>query len=149
VELCRTAGTFDGSKGTAKLWILRCAYRRSLNRKRHLTYRKFYAQEEICEGVLNESGNERGVAPALSAQESRRLAHEMLNSLDSAQRQVVEMVYFEGLSLAEISAKTGDSAASVRHRYYRGIHKMRRLLRQQPDFAEGRVMEGKPVDADA
>lgn len=149
IELCRTAGIFDPSKGTAKLWILRCAYRRSLNRKRHLTYRRFYVQEDVAEALNELSSADHSVMATMSVPESRRLARQMLAALDQTQRQVLEMAYFEGFSLAEISERTGRSTASVRHSYYRGLRKMRSFMNRPPQIIEDSVLGRKTIDAGA
>ena len=149
MELCRTAGSFEACKGTAKLWILRCAYRRSLNRKRHLTYRRFYVQEDVGEFLNELSSANHNVIAAMSVPESRRLARQMLAALDQTQRQVLEMAYFEGLSLAEISERTGRSTASVRHSYYRGLRKMRSFMNRPSEIREETVLGRKPIDAGA
>ena len=79
----------------------------------------------------DESKAEIGLPQSLTSQESHRLARQMLGALDAAQRRVIELVYFEGLSMKDVAERTGDSFASVRHRYYRGISKMRALMRQK------------------
>src|SRR6266853_3989042 len=39
LELCRTAARFDAGKGSTKMWVVRTAYRRGLNRRRYLNLR--------------------------------------------------------------------------------------------------------------
>jgi len=126
VELCRTAARFDAAKGTAKMWLIRSAYRRSLNRRRSLKLRNAQVLADLGD-LENYPSTEIG-AQALTPQESRRLARQMLGSLDAAQKRVIELVYFEGLSMKDVAERTGDSFASVRHRYYRGISEMRALV---------------------
>jgi RNA polymerase sigma-70 factor (ECF subfamily) len=130
VELCRTAARFDAAKGTAKMWVIRLAYRRSLNRRRHLKLRSAHVLADLGD-LENCPSTEIGLAHTLSSQESHRLAQQMLGALDAAQRRVIELVYFEGLSMKDVAERTGDSFASVRHRYYRGMSKMRELMRQE------------------
>ena len=130
VELCRTAARFDAAKGTAKMWVIRAAYRRSLNRRRSLKLRNAQILADLGD-LENHPSTEICLAQALTPQESHRLARQMLGSLDAAQRRVIELVYFEGLSMKDVAERTGDSFASVRHRYYRGISAMRALVRQE------------------
>jgi RNA polymerase sigma-70 factor (ECF subfamily) len=130
VELCRTAARFDAAKGTAKMWLIRSAYRRSLNRRRSLKLRNAQILGDLGD-LENYPSTEIGLAQALTPQESHRLARQMLGSLDAAQRRVIELVYFEGLSMKDVAERTGDSFASVRHRYYRGISEMRALVRKK------------------
>ncbi len=135
VDLCRTAAQFDPVKGSAKMWIVRAASLRALNRRRQLTYRQFYsasdiAQIEACDAVM--VANDGGVLPSMTLAESQRLAREVLAVLDGAARRVVELIFFEGLSMQEVATRTGDSLASVRHRYYRSMDRMRRTIERGP-----------------
>src|SRR5229473_1616614 len=43
LEIFRKVRLFDPSKGTFKVWLLRYAYTRSMNRRDHLEHRKFYS----------------------------------------------------------------------------------------------------------
>src|SRR5215469_17287852 len=43
----RLSGSFDGSKGSAKSWILQMTYRRALCRRRYLTTRHFYNRLDL------------------------------------------------------------------------------------------------------
>jgi RNA polymerase sigma-70 factor (ECF subfamily) len=129
VELCKTAAQFKADKGTAKMWIIRLAYRRSLNRRRHLKFRNSHLLQDMGE-LENTPSSEFVDIQALSTNESRQLVRQMLASLDAAQRRILELVYFEGLSMHDVAERTGDSFDSVRHRYYRGMRKLRELMHQ-------------------
>jgi RNA polymerase sigma-70 factor (ECF subfamily) len=129
VELCKTAAQFDGAKGTAKTWIIRLAYRRSLNRRRHLNFRNSHLLQDMGE-LENTASPEFAELQTLTPHESRRLVRQMLASLEPAQRYVLELVYFSGLTMRDVAERTGDSLDSVRHRYYRGMRKLRELVGQ-------------------
>ena len=132
VELCKTAAQCDASKGTAKMWIIRLAYRRSLNRRRHLNFRNSHLLQDM--GELENTPNAEFVeVQAMTSHESRRLVRQMLASLDAGQRRILELVYFEGLSMRDVADRTGDSFDSVRHRYYRGMRKLREQMQQPSD----------------
>jgi len=112
------------------MWVIRSVYRRSLNRRRSLKLRNAHVLADLGD-LENCPSTEIGLPQTLTTQESHRLARQMLGALDAAQRRVIELVYFEGLSMKDVAERTGDSFASVRHRYYRGISKMRALMRQK------------------
>jgi RNA polymerase sigma-70 factor (ECF subfamily) len=130
VDLCRTAGQFDAAKGTTKMWIVRTAYRRSLTRRRNLKMRGWQNQGDFEELINISSGAEHILASKLSSYESQRLVRQILGKLDAPQRRVLELVFFDGLTMREVAAKMGASHESVRHRYYRGIDKLRQLMTQ-------------------
>jgi RNA polymerase sigma-70 factor (ECF subfamily) len=125
MQIYRTAEVFDPSRGSAKVWILKHAYHLSLNRRRHLAIRQFYSSEEISE--INE------LTPLLEPgemtyPEKRHLVEQTLSTLNEVQKQVLEMVFFDGLTLKEIADKTRETPGNVRHHYYRGIDKLRARL---------------------
>jgi RNA polymerase sigma-70 factor (ECF subfamily) len=130
LDLCRTAARFDASKGTTKMWVVRTAYRRSLNRRRYLNVRDAHLPGDGEELLNLPSAADQLVGPKLTAYESQRLVRQILGRLDAPQRRVLELAFFHGLSMRETAAKTGSTLESVRHRYYRGLEKLRRLMQE-------------------
>jgi RNA polymerase sigma-70 factor (ECF subfamily) len=51
-----------------------------------------------------------------------------LATVTPAQKKVIELASHEGLSMQEISDKTGESVVNVRHHYYRGLKKLRSFV---------------------
>lgn len=144
MQIYRTATVFDPSRGSAKVWILKHAYHLSLNRRRHLSIRQFYSAEEISE--MNE------LTPLLEPgemtyPEKRHLVEQTLSTLNEPQRRVLEMVFFDGLTLKEIADKTGETAGNVRHHYYRGIDRLRAQL--HPDHERAPAARREAANAEA
>jgi RNA polymerase sigma-70 factor (ECF subfamily) len=130
LEIYRVAGQFDPARGTTKAWIKQYAYHRSMNRRLYLRRRNFYDQDGS--GSAN-SGSAEDAQPVsgggrLVLQELRSLVREGLASLNGQQRRTLHMAYFEGMTLKEISKKTGESFGNVRHHYYRGLSQMRSFV---------------------
>jgi RNA polymerase sigma-70 factor, ECF subfamily len=128
LELCKTAARFDPGKGTTKMWVVRSAYRRSLNRRRYLKLRDAHSLTGEDELPALPCAAERWIGVKLTAFESERLVRQTLGRLDSQQRNILELVFFEGLSMREVAEKTGATLESVRHRYYRGLDKLREWM---------------------
>ena len=127
LDIFRSVGQFNPSKGSAKIWILQYAYHRALNRQRHLNARKFYSQESIDGKEVGELGENSWYA-CYTKNELRRLVTRALARLGQRERQVIELAAYEGLSLREIANVTGETLGNVRHRYYRGLHKLRSVV---------------------
>jgi RNA polymerase sigma-70 factor (ECF subfamily) len=125
-EVFRSAAQFDPVKGSTKVWLLQYAYHRSFNRRHYLSLRGLYEHSSKAECVAEP----KLVAspPSHSLMESSHLVKEALGSLNGAQRKVLELAFYEGLTMREISARTGESFDSVRHNYYRGLEKLRTML---------------------
>lgn len=129
-EIYRKAAQFDPARGSLSKWILLYAYHRSIRRKNYLTMRNFY--EEFGKQTYH---GEEGWATLVvqPGQDAVRLAKEALALLNEKQRQIVELVFFAGLSLKEIAEQTQQTYVTVRHHYYRGLKCMRDRLTEVPE----------------
>jgi len=128
--LKRKASAFDSAKGPARSLIVHITYQRAISRRRYLTSRHFYSSEDL------EDENARQVlAPAATLYDESLEAHfgreglkKALNGLSTEQRETLQLYFFEGFSLEEIAARTGQSFGNVRHHYYRGLEKLRKQM---------------------
>jgi RNA polymerase sigma-70 factor (ECF subfamily) len=109
------------------MWILRCAYNRSINRRKHLLRRQYYAATDLESVEDNLAASGTGI---VSSHEAKDLVVKGFESLNSAQKKVIQLAYFEGLSLREIAEQMGESLGNVRHHYYRGLDRLRDFLRE-------------------
>jgi RNA polymerase sigma-70 factor (ECF subfamily) len=132
MEIFRAAAQFDPAKSTTKVWILQYAYHRALDRKQHLNARKFYNQTDL-EEVENRVPETAFTFGRLTQLELKHLLQQGLRTLNGPQRQVVELASYNGLSMKEIAAKTGDTLSNVRHHYYRGLQKLRPFVGLTPE----------------
>jgi RNA polymerase sigma-70 factor (ECF subfamily) len=128
LDLWKTAARFDPAKGTTKMWVVRVAYRRSINRRRYLALRDAHSLDDGQEFPALPAVGDAWVVARLTAYESQRLVRQTLGRLDTAQRQVLELVFFNGLKMREVAVKTGTTLDSVQHRYYRGLDRLRQLM---------------------
>jgi RNA polymerase sigma-70 factor (ECF subfamily) len=131
LEIFRSVAQFDPAKGSTKVWILQYAYHRAINRRQYLNARKFYDQANP-EDV--DTGSHATDLPfsGFSQHELKHLLRQGLSTLSGSQKQVVELVSYDGLSMKEIADKTGDSLSNVRHHYYRGLQKLRSFVERTP-----------------
>jgi RNA polymerase sigma-70 factor (ECF subfamily) len=124
LHLCVKAKGFDPDRGSARTWIVQIAYRRAFDRRSYLGRRGFRAGTDLA---LHTNIPEKGSVDALYD----RLAAEELRAgfeqLSRQQRATLEMHFFEGLDLREISARLGETLENTRHFYYRGLDRLRRL----------------------
>jgi len=123
--LYKKATLFDGSKGSVKNWILQIALHRALDKRAHLARRGFYAGTEISsleDNLLGETDLDREIGAKLNRVQLER-AFEQLPEL---QRVTLELFYFEGLGLREISEKLHEPLGNSRHHFYRGLERLRK-----------------------
>jgi RNA polymerase sigma-70 factor, ECF subfamily len=126
LDIYRAVAQFDPRKGNTKVWLMQYAYHRAINRRQHLKGRKFYDNTEL-DGLETRSADAHATL-GLSKPETKELIRQSMGALPVQQKSVIEMVFFEGLSMQEIADKTGDSFVKVRHHYYRGLQKLRSFI---------------------
>jgi RNA polymerase sigma-70 factor (ECF subfamily) len=125
LEILQSATRFDAAKGSARSWILQYAYHRSFNRREYLCLRG------IPKGVSSYTPDQE-ISPEWRSDsfemfESGRLVQEALGHLNVKQRQILELAFYEGLTMREVAQRTGESFDSVRHHFYRAIGKLRAI----------------------
>jgi RNA polymerase sigma-70 factor, ECF subfamily len=120
----RKAGLFDPSKGVVKAWIVHIAYHRALDRRAYLTRRGFYVGtniDSLDDSLLGATDLEHEVGAKLSRAKLENAFHR----LPELQRKTLELYYFEGLELREISEELDEPLGNVRHHFYRGLERLR------------------------
>jgi RNA polymerase sigma-70 factor (ECF subfamily) len=142
LEIYRRACLFNPDKGSARTWILQYAYHRSMNRRQYLTSRKFYQSEEI--EALQTTGWDRSYSPngwdGLTYEERTRTLKRGMESLSEKQKETLELAYYEGLVVAEIAERMGETTERVRSYYYRGLRKLRDALHRKTHDESGKEL---------
>jgi RNA polymerase sigma-70 factor, ECF subfamily len=116
---------FNEAKGSAKNWIIQIALHRALDRKSHLARRGFYAGTDISalgDTLLGETDLDREIGAKLNRVQLERA----FEQLPEMQRLTLELYYFEGLDLREISEKLNQPLGNSRHYFYRGLERLRK-----------------------
>lgn len=116
---------FDGSKSSVKSWILQIALHRALDRKSHLARRGFYVGTDIGsldDTLLGDTDLDREIGAKLN----RAQLEKAFMELPEMQRLTLELFYFEGLNLREISEKLNEPLGNTRHHFYRGLERLRK-----------------------
>jgi RNA polymerase sigma-70 factor (ECF subfamily) len=125
----RKCAIFDRSKSSARSWIIQMAYHRSIERRRYLTSRQFYARMEIDSSTPHMVGTPTAESDySAEAVFGRNGLSKVIRSLTDDQRETLCLHFFDGYSLAEISQKSGQTLGNVRNHYYRGLDKLRKQM---------------------
>jgi RNA polymerase sigma-70 factor (ECF subfamily) len=135
LDVYRAADKFDSAKGTAKSWIVQFAYHKGLNRRKYLALRGAFEDRQISEFDLQDSpscGYEDH-----SSDDILTIVQQGLKTLTPRQREVVELVCFEGYVLREVADRTKESLGNVRHHYYRGIEKLKEFVKGSTHSEKG------------
>lgn len=122
LEIYQKVGQFDPERGTLKVWLLQHAHSRTINRLNYLLVRQFHNQVGL-DAV--EEQHWLWSPRDLALQETVHLTGEALAALPEAQRQTIQMFFFDGLTLKDIAERRNETVANVRHHYYRGLDRLR------------------------
>jgi len=135
-DLFRAIAQFNPERGSFKTWMLQFAYHRSINRREHLLCNKFYNSSELNDAVVGQILVTNCPLRRLSPPEVSRFIEQILGTLKPAQRRVIELTYFDGLTAEEIASNIGETAVTVRNHLYRGLAKLRCALLQGSNATE-------------
>jgi RNA polymerase sigma factor (sigma-70 family) len=97
---------FDPTRGMARSWIIHITYCMAIDRRARLVRRAFYSGTEISElqdTLKEETRLEDRVSAQLSGEQVRR----EFDQLTEKQRKTLELFFFQGLTLREISERSG------------------------------------------
>ena len=118
-QLWRNASNFDSARGSLGGWLLVMARNRSIDRLRK---RAPSAGEEIAAGLPGWGPDMENAA--VRDQMAQRV-REALKALPEAQREAMELAYFEGLTQSEIAQRTGDPLGTVKTRLRTALASLR------------------------
>jgi RNA polymerase sigma-70 factor, ECF subfamily len=127
-QVWRIADRFDANKGSVEQWIFTLARSRIIDR-----LRKIQRLQKVDTVIASEKEIEfstTSVDPLESAEIAER-REQVLTALDQiplAQRQVVEMAYYQGLTHTEIAVAMGLSLGTVKTRLRLGLSKLKILF---------------------
>jgi RNA polymerase sigma-70 factor (ECF subfamily) len=125
-QVFQKASLFEPSKGTAKAWIVQIAYHRALDRRSYLQRRGYYVGTDT--DCLGDTPGETDMERAVGAKLNRTHLERAFEELSDLQRRTLELFYFDGLELREITEKLGESLGNVRHHFYRGLERLRKSV---------------------
>ena len=127
----RKSALFDGSKGSARSWIIQVAYTQAFLRRRQLKAQGFYLSGIADKEVERPRRGDNGGADYDHTVEGlfgRNGWKKIVEDLSEDQRETLRLHFFEGHTFAEIAEMLGQSYANVRNHHYRGLEKLRKHL---------------------
>lgn len=125
LSLYQKASLFDPEKGSGKGWLVQIAFSRARDRRSHLLRRGFYSGTDIesLDDTLQEQGD---IEHEVGLKIDFMHLLSAFEDLTEMQRKTLELFYFQGLELREISARLNEPFGNVRHHFYRGLERLRK-----------------------
>ena len=129
VRVWRQAPSYDVRRGKFSTWLMSVTRNLSIDELRSRRARPqrsdpLTPDDPDLDPVDERVDVERDVWQA----EQRRLIRQALRELPAAQRQALELAYFEGLTQSEIAQRLGDPLGTTKTRVRLGLQKLRDLL---------------------
>jgi RNA polymerase sigma-70 factor (ECF subfamily) len=118
---------FDPAKSKLRSWLVQIAYSRAFNKREYLLLRRFYDYLEL-DDVFDSVPSRFSAEKDVEGFELRELLQAAFAALTDLQRATLEMFFWEGYSLREISARLQETHGNTRNHYYRGLEKLREVL---------------------
>jgi RNA polymerase sigma-70 factor, ECF subfamily len=120
IKAWRSAGAFQPDRGEVVAWLVFIARHAAIDRVRKgARRRRLYA-------AFQREATTPTVAPT-SRFELREDISQRLDALPAAQRQALELAFFDGCTQAQIAAVMQTSIGNVKNHLRRGIQKLRHL----------------------
>lgn len=121
---------FDPTKGSFHAWLIRIASNRAFDRREYLNLHRFYDARNV-DDFLEEIQSAMNLEYQAQVSQGEATLRKTFGKLNPKQRETVELYFFEGYTLREISEYTNESFANTRHYYYRALEKLRETLGSQ------------------
>jgi RNA polymerase sigma-70 factor (ECF subfamily) len=127
LQVWRSAGTYQPSRGTVVGWLLTLARSRAIDRLRSLMSRQ---RAEASERIEPPTATSEPPIQVAQLQVQQAMA-EALAALPQQHRQVLQLAYFTGLSQSEIAARLGAPLGTVKSWTRQALSRLRDLVPQE------------------
>jgi RNA polymerase sigma-70 factor (ECF subfamily) len=129
LEVWRTASQYDPGKGSALAWMMTMAHRRAVDRVRseQAGSRRESRYGAATAEPVSAAAHDPVADSAIAGDERRRVA-ECLDGLTDAQRQCIELAYYEGLTYSEVSQRLAANLSTIKSRIRDALRGLRNCL---------------------
>jgi RNA polymerase sigma-70 factor, ECF subfamily len=125
LQVWRNASNYDPNAGSPISWLMTLAHRRAVDRVRS---EQSASQRESRYGAANVDLPADRVAEAVIDLDERRQVTECLGSLTDAQRECIQLAYYDGLTYSQVSDRLSANLATIKSRMRDAIRGLRRCL---------------------
>jgi RNA polymerase sigma-70 factor (ECF subfamily) len=128
LRLWQRPESYDPSRGRLLSWLMSVTRNRAIDERRRLSRRLRSEDGEDPLLTLRDMDTRDDPVLGLALAETREVVRAAMQLLPPAQRQVVELAYFGGLTQTEIADKTGVPLGTVKTRVRLAMRKLRDAL---------------------
>jgi RNA polymerase sigma-70 factor (ECF subfamily) len=121
----RNPGGYDGERGSVRSWLMGTVHHRAVDLVRREEAHRRRAEHAVVDVREEQADHADDVAVELDRSQERALVRDALAGLPAEQRQVIELMYFSGLSQSQIAERTGLPLGTVKSRTLLGMRRLR------------------------
>ncbi|WP_319456731.1 MULTISPECIES: sigma-70 family RNA polymerase sigma factor [unclassified Mycobacterium] len=125
LQVWRNAGNYDPAAGSPMAWLMTLAHRRAVDRVRS---EQAASERESRYGAANVDPPADRVAEAVIQLDEQRQVTECLGSLTDAQREAIQLAYYEGLTYSQVSERLSANLATIKSRMRDALRGLRKCL---------------------
>lgn len=124
----RSPERYDRTRGSVRAWLMGTVHHRAVDavRREQAQRRRADQAAAMGQGVAEDLTDE--VLSAIDLPRERRLVRKALAELPDEQRDVIQQMYFEGMSQSQIAERTGLPLGTVKSRTLLGMRRLRAHL---------------------
>ena len=138
------AHQYRSDRGTVAAWLLTTVRNLSLDRARRRTRRAQIADSELKPDLEARNASSDDPERLLALERERAAVREALVNLPAAQRDTLQIAFFEGLSYPEMAERDGVPLGTIKSRAARAMRALRACL---GDHGWAIGADGRPIDA--
>jgi RNA polymerase sigma-70 factor (ECF subfamily) len=128
MQIWRQAASYSPERGSPEAWIINIARSRAIDKLRSMRRRE---RSFVLTDDPSLSESKENVESNAVESEAKLTMNSALANLPEAQRRVLELAYFGGLSQTEIADRLKEPLGTVKTRMRAGIQRLRNILGTQ------------------
>ncbi len=129
VEAWHNLPSYSAARGSLRTWLMVRLRSRALDRKKSAAYR--LAMRSTSDEATVDASVALDSVRANAPSSSRFYVRQAMLKLTDEQRALLELLYFEGLSLAEIAERNQIPLGTVKSRIARALDQMKSVLSEE------------------
>jgi RNA polymerase sigma-70 factor, ECF subfamily len=121
----RSPSGYDPQRGSVRAWLMGMVHHRAVDAVRREESQRRRAEESIVSDPVVSDDPADDVADQIDLPQERKAVRAALDGLPEEQRQVIELMYFGGLSQSAISEQLSLPLGTVKSRTLLGMRRLR------------------------
>jgi RNA polymerase sigma-70 factor (ECF subfamily) len=124
----RNPSAYDDARGSVRSWLMGTVHHRAVDAIRREEAQRRRAEESLASDVVVVEDPAEAVVEELGLPEERKMVRGALEELPAEQREVIELMYFGGLTQTRIAERLGLPLGTVKSRTLLGMRRLRGAL---------------------